>query len=145
MVRIRVKITQHDGTSKKEAVWKGIHKAKAFVYKIVQAREAFFLITDSEQAELILQDHIRQFWSERGLEVQLPPDLVASRTVLVKGLEWCVAEKSENGIKDVIETEHPDWKLERVVKIPGNEKLMKLICANVRTTNEILEKGLGGL
>ena len=142
MVCIRVKITQHDGTSKKEAVWKGIHKAKAFVYKIVQAREAFFLITDSEQAELILQDHIRQFWSERGLEVQLPPDLVASRTVLVKGLEWCVAEKSENGIKDVIETEHPDWKLERVVKIPGNEKLMKLICANVRTANEILEKGL---
>ena len=108
MVRIRVKITQHDGTSKKEAVWKGIHKAKAIVYKIVQAREAFFLITDSEQAELILQDHIRQFWSERGLEVQLPPDLVASRTVLVKGLEWCVAEKSENGIKDVIETGHPD-------------------------------------
>ena len=78
----------------------------------------------------------------RGLEVQLPPDLVASRTVLVKGLEWCVAERSEDEIKNVIETEHPDWKLERVVKIPGNEKLMKLICANVCTANAILEKGL---
>ena len=99
MVGIRVKITQHDGISKKEVVWQGVHKAKAFVYKIVQAREAFFLITDSEQAELILQDKIRQFWSERGLEVQLPPDLVASRTVLVKGLEWCVAERSEDEIK----------------------------------------------
>ena len=68
MVRIRVRIIMHEGTPKKQFVWEGLHKAKAFVYKIVQAKEAFYLITDNEQAELILRDHIREFWREKGLE-----------------------------------------------------------------------------
>ena len=120
MVRIRVKITQHDGASKRDIVWKGLHKAKAFVYKVVQSKEAFYLVTDNDQAELILKDHIREFWREKGLEVQTPPELVASRTILVRGLEWCVAEQSEIDIKSKIEAGYPDWKLERVVKIMIN-------------------------
>ena len=142
MVRIRVKITQHDGASKKDIVWKGLHKAKAFVYKVVQSKEAFYLITDNEQAELILKDHVKQFWRENGLGVQTPPELVALRTVLVRGLEWCVADKFENDIKSKIEAGYPDWQIERVVKIPNNDKLMKLICANVRTADYILDKRL---
>ena len=142
MVRIRVKITQHDGASKRDIVWKGLHKAMAFVYKVVQSKEAFYLVTDNEQAELILKDHIREFWREKGLEVQTPPELVASRTILVRGLEWCVAEQSELSIMSKIEAGYPDWKLERVVRIPNNDKLMKIICANVRTANDILDKGL---
>ena len=141
MMRIRVKITQYDGAPKKEAVWQELHKAKAFVYKTAQSREEFFLITDSQQAELILKDPVRQFWREKGLEVQTPPELVASRTVLVRGLEWCVAEKSETDVKSKIEAGYPDRQLERVIKIPNNDKLMKLICANVLTANDILDKG----
>ena len=61
MVRIRVKIIRHDGVSKKEALWMGLHKAEAYVYKMVQSKEAFFLITDGEQAERILKPEIREF------------------------------------------------------------------------------------
>ena len=142
MVRIRVRIIQHDGASKKEALWQGLHKAKAYVYKLIQAKEAFYLVTDSEQAELILKDHVRQFLREKGLEVQIPPEHSAMRTILVKGQEWYLAEKSEEDIKQKIQSDYPDWKLERVVKIPNNDKLMKFICANVRTANEIMDKGL---
>ena len=142
MVRIRVKITRHDGASKKETVWKGLHQAKAFVYKVVQSKDAFYLITDNEQAELILKDHVKQFWRENGLEVQTPLELVASRTVLVRGLEWCVAERSENDIKSKIEAGYSDWQIERVIKIPNNDKAMKVICANVRTSDDILDKGM---
>ena len=140
MVRIRVRITVHDGASKKQFAWEGLHKAKAFVYKVVQSKEAFYLITDNEQAELILRDHIREFWREKGLEAQMPPELVASRAILVRGLEWCVVEQSEIHIKNKIEAEYPDWKLEKVIKIPNNDKLMKLICSNIRTANDILDK-----
>ena len=142
MVRIRVKITQHDGASKKEALWQGLHKAKAYVYKMIQAKEAFFLVTDGEQAELILKDHVRQFLRDKGLEVQMPPEHVAMRTILVKGLEWYVVSKSEEDIKHKIQSEYPDWKLDKVVKIPNTDKLMKLVCANVRTAGEIIDKGL---
>ena len=141
MVRIRVRIIEHDGAPKNHFVWEGLHKAKAFVYKVVQAKEAFYLITDNEQAELILRDHIREFWREKGLEAQTSPELVASRTILVRGVEWCVAEQSEIHLKNKIEAEYPDWKLEKVIKIPNNDKLMKLICSNIRTANDILDKG----
>ena len=32
--------------------------------------------------------------------------------------------------------------LDRVVKIPNNESLMKIVCSNVRVANDIMEKGL---
>ena len=60
------------------------------------------------------------------------------RTILVKGLEWYVVFKSEEDIKHKIQSEYPDWKLDKVVKIPNNDKLMKLVCANVRTAGEII-------
>ena len=72
----------------------------------------------------------------------MPPELVVSRTILVRGLEWRVAEQSEINIKSKIEAGYPDWKLERVIKIPNNDKLMKLICANVRIANDTSDKGL---
>ena len=51
-------------------------------------------------------------------------------------------KKTELEIKTIIEMNHPEWKLDRVVKIPSNERLMKLVCANVRVANDIMEKGL---
>ena len=88
---------------------------------------AFFLVTDSEQAEFILKDNVRHFLREKGLEVQTPPEHVAMRTVLVNGLGWNIAAKSEEDIKHKIQSEYPDWKLKKVLKIPGNDKLMKFV------------------
>ena len=142
MVRIRVKIVRHDGTPKREDIWQGLRKAKAFVYKIAQSKEAFWLITDGEQAKLILKENVRKFYEEKGLEVQIPPEYDSMRTILVRGLEWCVSEKSEVEIKTFIETSYPEWTLDRVVKIPNNDRLMKLVCSNVRVANDIIDKGI---
>ena len=106
MVRIRVKIAQQDGAPK-EVLWQGLHKAKAFVYKIFQSSEAFWLITDGEQAELILKDSIRDFYKERGLEVQIPPEYDSMRTLLMKGVEWYVSEKNRTRDKDNHRDESP--------------------------------------
>ena len=142
MVRIRVKIIRHDGVSKKEALWQGLNKAEAYVYKMLQAKEAFFLVTDGEQAERILKPEIRDFLKGKGLEIQVPPEYMAMRTVMVKGLEWCVAELSNIQIQDQIETNYPNWKIEKVIKIPNNSKLMKLVCKSARTAEEIVNKGI---
>ena len=142
MVRIRVKITKHDRVSKKEALWQDLHKAEAYVYKMVQAKEAFFLVTDGEQAKRVLKPEIREFLKEKGLEIQVPPEYIAMRTVLVRGLEWCVAELSHTQIQDQIETNYSNWKIEKVVKIPNNSKLMKLVCKSAKTAEEIVNKGI---
>ena len=77
------------------------------MYKVIHSKEAFFLVTDSEQAELILKDHVRQFLREQGLEVQTSPEHVAMRTILVKGLEWYIGAKSEEDIKHKISVRIP--------------------------------------
>ena len=142
MIRIRVKITRHDEVSKKEALWQSLHRAEAYVYKMLQSKEAFFLVTDGEPAEGILKPEIRDFLKEKDLEVQVPPEYVAMRTVMVRGLEWCVAELSDVQIQGQIETNYPEWKIEKVVKIPNNSKLMKLVCKSARIAEEIVSKGM---
>ena len=56
MVRIRVKILQHDGQSKKTLVVQCIAKTEALVYRVIESREAFFLITDNENMDRLLQE-----------------------------------------------------------------------------------------
>ena len=120
----------------------GLHKAEAYAYKMVQSKEAFFLITDGEQAERILKPEIREFLKEKGLEVQVPPELAAMRTVMVRGLDWVVAELNEEQILRQIETNYPEWKIEKVVKIPNNPKLMKIICKSAKTAEAVVGKGI---
>ena len=54
MVRIRVKIPQHDGQSKKPSVVHCIAKAEALVFRIIESRDAFFLIVDNENMDRLL-------------------------------------------------------------------------------------------
>ena len=61
MVRIRVKLTQHDGAPKRELLWQGINKVDAYVYKMIAARDAFYLVTDTDQVEKLLKEDIREF------------------------------------------------------------------------------------
>ena len=74
--------------------------------------------------------------------MQMPPEHVAMRTILVKGLEWNVAVKSKENYQHKIQSEYLDWKLEKAVKIPENDKFMKFVCANVHTASKIVDKGL---
>ena len=88
MVRIRLKIIDHDGESKKTAVWRGLSKADAFVCKVIETRETFLLITNGTEAEKVLKDEMRQYYLSKGLEVQVPPEYSALKTLMVKGVGW---------------------------------------------------------
>ena len=142
MVRIRLKIIDHDGESKKTAVWRGLGKAGAFVYKVIETREAFLLITNGTEAEKVLKDEMRQYYLSKGLEVQVPPEYSALKTLMVKGVGWGVFHKSEQEITEHVESVYPNWKLENIIKIPNNETLMKIVCKSPRVADEIVEKGI---
>ena len=110
MVRIRLKVVTHDGESKKSAVWRGITKADAFVYKVIESGEAFILITSGSEAEKILKAETRQYYLSKGLEVQMPQEYSALKTLMVKGVGWGVYHKSEDDIRTHIESVHPNGK-----------------------------------
>ena len=142
MVRIRIKIVTHDGESKKPAVWQGLRRAGAFVYKVVGSGEAFLLITDAAKAEKILGEESKQFYLSKGLEVQMPPEYSVLKTLMMKGVGWGVSHMTEDDIKGHIESVNPNWKIEKIVKIPNNERLMKIVCKSPKVADEIVEKGI---
>ena len=57
MVHIRIEIVTHDGESKKPAIWQGLRKAGAFVYKVIESGEAFLLLQ--------MQQKQRKSWGRR--------------------------------------------------------------------------------
>ena len=60
MVRIRIKINVHDGTSQKRKLLNCISEVDVVVYKIIEGREAFFLLTDAANMEKLLMEDVRQ-------------------------------------------------------------------------------------
>ena len=61
---------------------------------------------------------------------------------MVRGVEGYVSELSEEVIKTAIEARNPTWYITKVVKIPNNPKLMKIICESPGVADEMVEKGM---
>ena len=57
-------------------------------------------------------------------------------------VEGYISELSEEVIKTAIEARNPTWDITKVVKIPNNPKLMKIICESPRVADEMVEKGM---
>ena len=82
MVGIRVKINDHSGQPKKPCLIKCICDAEAYINKIVESKEAFFLITGNLNMDILLSEDSRQRFASNGLDIQFPPEYEAARTVL---------------------------------------------------------------
>ena len=139
MVRIRVKILQHDGQSKKTLVVQCIAETKALVYRVIESREAFFLITDNENMDRLLQEKSKTLFLDKGLEIQIPPEYEAARTVMLKSVDGIIAEMS---IDEICEGIDKNVKVKRIVKIPNNTHLLKIIFESAHTADEIAKEGL---
>ena len=86
MVHIRVKILQHDGQSKKPV--QCIAEADALAFRVIESRDAFFLITDNKNMDCLLQEKSKRLFLEKGLDIQTPPEYVVARTVMLKKCRW---------------------------------------------------------
>ena len=97
MVRIRIKINVHDGTSQKGKLIDCISEVEAVVFKIIEGREAFFLLTDTANMEKRLKEEARQKFADHGLEVQFPPEYEAGKTVMLRNVDTFISSMSEGG------------------------------------------------
>ena len=73
MPRIKVKTGAHDGVSKKKDLIGCICAAEAMVNKIVESRDAFFLIVDNVNMDRLLRETVIQDFASKGLEISYPP------------------------------------------------------------------------
>ena len=139
MVRIRVKVLDHDGDSKKGKVSKCICAANALVYKIRENRDGFILVTDSQGMDLLLEEESRKRFQDEGLDIQFPPEYETSRTVILRNVDSLIHEMPEEEIKDTIESQ---YKVRRVVKFPNNKYLLKIIFVTVEAADIATKRGI---
>ena len=53
MVRIRARILNHDGTPQKPRMWEALGRAGAYVNRLIESDNAFILIADAKQMEIM--------------------------------------------------------------------------------------------
>ena len=139
MVRIRVKITEHDGSSKKPKVATCISAAGALVYKIIESREAFILVTDNQGMDSMLSEASRNRFSEQGLELQFPPEYEASRTVILRNVDALIHDMTEAVIVENIPARYV---VKKVIKIPGNSHLLKIMFNTAEMADKVVKDGI---
>ena len=113
--------------------------AEVFVNKIVENREAFFVITNNRTMDTLLRDTNRQKFAERGLEIQYPPEYEAARTVLIRNVDSTIRALNEQEIREYIDK---DLKVKQVIKIPNSEHLMKIVFNSTEDADKVVQDGL---
>ena len=58
--------------------------AEAYINKIVDGKDVFFLITDHVNMDKLLTEESRMRFRSKGMEIQFPPEYDAARTVILK-------------------------------------------------------------
>ena len=113
--------------------------AEVFVNKIVENKEAFFVITDNRTMDTLLRDTNRQKLAERGLEIQYPREYEAARTVLIRNVDSTISALNEQEIQDYIDK---DLKVKQVIKIPNSEHLLKIVFNSTEDADKVVRDGL---
>ena len=133
MVRIHDKINRHDGTPMKPLLIQSLCNAEVFVNKIVENKEAFFVITDNRTMDTLLRDTNRQKFAE------YPPEYEAARTVLIRNVDSTISALNEQEIRNYIDK---DLKVKQVIKIPNSEHLLKIVFNSTEDANKVVRDGL---
>ena len=125
MVRVRVNVIHHDGTSHKDNLWKCLYVTDVYVYKVIETREGFVLLTDLKQVDRLLSPANIDKFKEHNLDIRTPPEYRVSRTLLLRGVDPFISQKTAEEIEVHLGRKYP---LYEVYKIPNNPRLIKIIC-----------------
>ena len=116
-----------------------ICKAEAIINKIIENKEAFFLITDSRNMDKLLKDEVRQEFMSKGLEVMYPPEYEAERTVMLKNVDAMIAALP---VEEIAQHIAKQYKTKKIVKIPNSSHLLKVIFQSSETADLAVKDGL---
>ena len=138
MPRIRVKIYIHSGNQKGKLV-QCLGKTGVMVNKILENKEVYFLIVDNGNMDKLLSTESRNVFAHGGFEVQYPPEYEASRTVILKNVDEMLQLMSVEELASDIDK---DLKVRKVIKIPKNNRLLKIVFHSSSIADNVVEKGL---
>ena len=97
------------------------------------------LITDNVNMDKLLTDETKQELVAKGLEIVHPPEFDAARIVLLKNVDNMISALDEGEIAGII---GQNYQVKRVVKIPNNKHLLKIIFRNSHDADRAIERGV---
>ena len=116
MPRIRIRIKNHDGTPQRKKLWSVLEKINIYMFKVIDTKDAFILVTDNSQMEKVLDPVSRRAFDESGFEVLTPLEYNAARTLLVRGIDSYISDKAETEIEESIKSKHPNLNIFKIIK-----------------------------
>ena len=139
MARIKVKITDHQGGSKKPDLLQCLCDAEAYVNCIIENKEAFFLVTDHINMDKILGDEVRSSFLAKGMEAQFPPEHAAARTVILKNVDSSISHMTE---EEIVSNMCPRMPVEKIIKIPNASHLLKIVFVKAESADRAVIQGI---
>ena len=107
MARIRNKdLSPGDRNQRRNLLWEVLLLNEIIIYKVVDGREgsdAFFVICNDDNCELLLKDETKTNLKKKGFDIQTPPDVEAKRSVIARNVDRYVTDDSAEDIKNNIE------------------------------------------
>ena len=136
-MRVRVVIRRHDGSPQKPRFWKILSKLGLSLNKLIETKDAFIVITDDETAEDFFDEDKMKEFKDDGFEPQMPLELLAKRTLVLRGVDPYITDMSDDELTVAMTTA-----FDKIIRIPSNPTMLKLVAYSVATANYVLEKGI---
>ena len=139
MTKIKVKITDHNEDPKKPGLLQCLCEAEAYVNRIIDSKEAFFLVVDHDTKDKILRQDVREKYLSKGMEVQFPLEHATARTVLLKNVDSSISHMTN---LEIIINITPQLPMEKVVKLPGRSHLLKIMYLKTESADMAISQGI---
>ena len=115
-----------DVASRKQILYQQLHNLGLQPQQINEAYASFYVITDEINIARMETEEIKVKLSESKFIVTESPQLKALKTVIVRNLDKQVESLQKNDLANAIEDQNEWAKVEYVVKIPNNPKMIKV-------------------
>ena len=142
MARIRVKDKRSNEPKRRNTLWQCLGLAHATAFRIDDAREAFYMVTNEDYVEKLLSMESKSIFQQHGFEIQNPPEYNAMRTITARYVDRHVSEHREVDIKENIEKENIWAKVEEVIKIPNNPHILKVRFETTHMAKKAIDNGI---
>jgi len=142
-MRIKIKATNgRPSPAKREALLQALFDAEIRTLRVITAHDHYIIICQDEtNAEALFTPATTETLRKKGFEPQMPPELKAKLTLVLKQLDRELVKETPENIKEELEKTMPETKIGNIY-IMKNRYLIKIQFADHQTTAKIQEKGL---
>ena len=140
-IRVSLRKTSESSCDRQE-LYKILFMSDIDVRHVYTVPTGFSVIADNPGAvEKILGSNMATKLAAVNLKPLPPPELLARRTVVVRGVDEMVGSHSAESIKHEINRNNQGITVENVIKIPNRQRFFKIVLADTNSAERVCREG----